>query len=598
MRRTSPASLVFALACASLAFVIDDASVVEAATWRPATALATPASADINGDGRVSLKDVRIVRAALGSRCGRARYSAAADLNGDCRVDRRDLAMVRRALGTSTNQAPVATADVLMLDEDTSAIVTVLANDSDPNNDALVVTAVTAGAKGVVQLAADGALRYTPAANEHGADSFTYTVSDGRGGASTATVAVTIRPVNDAPTLTVSADADRGRAPFSVAFVVLGADVDGDVLSYLWQFGDGTSSAESAPRHIFDAPGTFAVTVSASDGSVSVSHTLAIEVTAAGPVTFTAATFAGTGTAGEAGEGGVATAAELLWPRQVAALADGSVFIVDNARLARVDTEGRLATIRRHASGDRAPTIAVGPGDALFYLEADVAGTCGEEGQFATLRVRRLLADATDPIVAVVQRAEGLLGTCSMGASLAVTPDGGFFVSSPTTLFRIAPGAAVPSWETPAPGSAIRALAARPDNGVVAAGARLIHTISNTGVVTLVAGTGNYGHSGDGGHALGADLASVSGVAVDAQGTLTFLEFDFAEFAARVRRVEPSGLVRTIAGGTVGFGGDGGPAVDAAFSFFEAASLALLVDGRIVLADVENHRVRALVPRD
>jgi hypothetical protein len=577
--------------------MVDSASIVEAATWETAAALATPASPDINGDGRVSRKDVRILQAALGSRCGRRRYNAAADLNGDCRVDRRDLAMVRRALGASTNRAPVAMADVLTLDEDTSSNVPVLANDSDPDNDALVVTSITPATKGVAQLGADGVVSYAAAANAHGGDSFTYTVSDGKGGTSTATVAVTIRPVNDAPTLTVSADAVKGRAPFSVGFVATGADVDGDVLSYLWQFGDGTSSPEAAPRHVFDAPGTFTVIVSASDATASVSQTFVVEVTAAGPPTFTAATFAGTGTHGEAGAGGAATAAELVWPRQVAALADGSVFIVDHARLARVDATGRLATIRRHAGGDRAPVIAVGPGDALFYLEADVAGTCGEEGQYATLRVRRLTADAADPIVAVVQRTEGLLGTCALGASLAVTPDGGFFVSSPTTVFRIEPGAAIPAWEMAAPGSAIRSLSARADNGVVAAGARLIHTISATGVAMLVAGTGNYGHSGDGGQALAADLASVSGVAVDAQGALTFLEFDLAEFAARVRRVEPSGLVRTIAGGVVGYGGDGGPAVDAAFSFFDAASVVVLADGRIVLADVENHRVRVLVPQ-
>ena len=40
---------------------------------------------------------------------------------------------------------------------------------------------------------------YTPAANYHGADTFTYTISDGNGGTDTATVTVTVTPVNDAP---------------------------------------------------------------------------------------------------------------------------------------------------------------------------------------------------------------------------------------------------------------------------------------------------------------------------------------------------------------------------------------------------------------
>ena len=46
---------------------------------------------------------------------------------------------------------------------------------------------------------------YTPNADTHGSDSFTYTLSDGRGGQDTATVDVTIHPVNDPPV--ASADA-------------------------------------------------------------------------------------------------------------------------------------------------------------------------------------------------------------------------------------------------------------------------------------------------------------------------------------------------------------------------------------------------------
>ncbi len=54
-------------------------------------------------------------------------------------------------------------------------------------------------AHGVAVANPDGTITYTPALNFNGADSFTYTVSDGNGGTATATVSVTVTSVNDAP---------------------------------------------------------------------------------------------------------------------------------------------------------------------------------------------------------------------------------------------------------------------------------------------------------------------------------------------------------------------------------------------------------------
>ncbi len=82
--------------------------------------------------------------------------------------------------------------------EDTAKTITVLSNDTDPENDSLSVTAVTQGAHGSVTFTASS-VTFTPAANYNGSDSFTYTISDGNGGTDTATVSVTITAVNDAP---------------------------------------------------------------------------------------------------------------------------------------------------------------------------------------------------------------------------------------------------------------------------------------------------------------------------------------------------------------------------------------------------------------
>lgn len=103
---------------------------------------------------------------------------------------------------TAANDAPLAGDDDLTVTEDepTPAAVDVLANDSDVDRDTLLVTGNTNGAKGVVTITGDGTgIAYKPNTNSYGSDSFTYTVSDGNGGSTTATVHVTITPLNDKP---------------------------------------------------------------------------------------------------------------------------------------------------------------------------------------------------------------------------------------------------------------------------------------------------------------------------------------------------------------------------------------------------------------
>src|SRR6185295_1784256 len=86
--------------------------------------------------------------------------------------------------------------------------ISVLANDSDPDpGQTLTVSAVGQPASGVSAVAmSGGAVSYRPNANFFGSDSFTYTVSDGRGGTASATVSVTVKPVNDAPSFTAGAN--------------------------------------------------------------------------------------------------------------------------------------------------------------------------------------------------------------------------------------------------------------------------------------------------------------------------------------------------------------------------------------------------------
>ena len=97
------------------------------------------------------------------------------------------------------NDAPQATDDAVSVDEDDSVTISVLDNDSDIDGDILSVISVGAAANGAAILNADGTITYSPTADFNGTDSFTYSISDGNGGTSSATVTVTVNPVADNP---------------------------------------------------------------------------------------------------------------------------------------------------------------------------------------------------------------------------------------------------------------------------------------------------------------------------------------------------------------------------------------------------------------
>jgi hypothetical protein len=95
--------------------------------------------------------------------------------------------------------APVAVADAATTAEDTAVDVDVLANDTDVDADPLTVTAAGPASHGTVSVVSGNRVRYTPAADYNGSDGFSYTISDGRGGAASSTVDVTVTAVNDPP---------------------------------------------------------------------------------------------------------------------------------------------------------------------------------------------------------------------------------------------------------------------------------------------------------------------------------------------------------------------------------------------------------------
>ncbi|MFL6200116.1 MAG: Ig-like domain-containing protein [Thermoanaerobaculia bacterium] len=131
---------------------------------------------------------------------------------------------------TPVNDPPNALDDSATTNEDTGVYVPVLANDVDPDSGTLTITAATQGAKGVTAIQGDGTILYAPNGNANGADSFTYTVSDGSA-TDTATVAVTITPVNDAPVAWNDLVTTPEDTAITIAILANDTDAEGDPLT-------------------------------------------------------------------------------------------------------------------------------------------------------------------------------------------------------------------------------------------------------------------------------------------------------------------------------------------------------------------------------
>ena len=144
------------------------------------------------------------------------------------------------------NDPPLGSGDAYATDEDVALVVAapgVLGNDADPDGDALTAAVAGAPAHGALTLNADGSLRYVPARDYRGPDSFTYTVSDGSATSAPATVSISVRSVNDAPAGGKDAYSTDDGKPLVIAapgVLVNDADADGDAL---------TAAVAEAPDH-------------------------------------------------------------------------------------------------------------------------------------------------------------------------------------------------------------------------------------------------------------------------------------------------------------------------------------------------------------
>ncbi|WP_309089110.1 tandem-95 repeat protein [Phenylobacterium sp.] len=143
----------------------------------------------------------------------------------------------------AVNDAPTATAGSASTDEDVTVKGTVAGADVD--GDALTYVLASGPANGALTLNPDGSYQYTPNANFHGVDSFSFKANDGSLESSPATVSLTVNAVNDAPTATAgSASTDED---VTVKGTVGGVDVDGDALTYVLASGPANGALTLNP---------------------------------------------------------------------------------------------------------------------------------------------------------------------------------------------------------------------------------------------------------------------------------------------------------------------------------------------------------------
>ena len=179
------------------------------------------------------------------------------------------------------NSAPEATDDAYEVNEDDTltinALEGVLFNDTDPNTgDTLTVAAprpLSGPANGTLTLNEDGSFTYAPNANYNGEDSFTYTLSDGKGGTDTARVNLRVTPVNDVPVATdTTTTMNEDGAPITINLASLASDEETSNANLTYNIVSGPTPAQgtlsgTGPTRTFDSADNF-------NGSVQITYTV------------------------------------------------------------------------------------------------------------------------------------------------------------------------------------------------------------------------------------------------------------------------------------------------------------------------------------
>lgn len=276
----------------------------------------------------------------------------------------------------------------------------------------------------------------------------------------------------------------------------------------------------------------------------------------------TAATVAGTGAAGNTGNGGPAIQATFASPSAVAYDANGNLYIADrdNHVVRMVSRAGTVTIVagtgQQGYGGDGGPATSALL-DTPTGIALDAAGNL-------------YIADSHNQRVREVSG--GVITTIAGNGTAGFSGDGGA-----ATAAELAMPSAVAI-----DGSGILYIADT-DN-------QRIRKVSS-GTITTYAGNGEQALAGDGGSATSASLDSPTGVAVDAAGNIYIAD----RHNQRIRMVNPGGVISTVAGSgsaslAGGFSGDGASPTAAMLS--KPSGVAVDAQGNLYIADSGNHRLR------
>ena len=335
-------------------------------------------------------------------------------------------------------------------------------------------------------------------------------------------------------------------------------------------------------------------------------------------------TIAGDGIFPLSGDNGPAVDAGIAFPNAVAIGPDGTIYVATTDGLRQINTAGDISTLfaRTEATG-----VAVGPGgiywsantnDCFCIRRVNSMGVVHPVAGDPTASSSNDLSGDGGPATAAYLYGPGALAFAPDGTLYFVDGNSVRYIDLTGTLWTLAGGngAGHSPDGTPAQaaifGGAGLSIALAPgvsrggDSSLVAGAAAddtiyisdpgnaEIRTIDNAGLLRTVAGNGIPGYSGDGGNALSAMILPQALVGTSS-GTLYFVDN-----STRVRSVNSSGIIQTVAGnGTEGFSGDLGPAlnaeIDVPANYAALGQLALSLDRQyLYVPDYFNERVRSV----